>query len=260
MTPHGDIMASGGDKQICLWSVQGGTKTDTLKGHRDFFSVDFSPDGQLLVSSERGTMVRLWSVPHREILHIYEGHTDWVNQVAFSPDGEVIASASSDETVRLWSVLDRKSVHVFEGHTHSVSGVAFSPDGFLLVSGSQDKTLRLWSLSTLELVLNIEIQGEVRALAWTPGTPAGGGLIAIGTETGGVQLLQVVQKQGYSRENPDVEVTWIWATDQGANINVCGARIDGVTGLSPTNIELLKQRGAIGEPVACRVQEAEEEE
>jgi len=262
-TQDGNTLASGGEeKEIFLWSMQEGTKIDALKGHTDnVLSVDFSPDGKLLVSGADcdDCTVILWSVSGRKILHIFKGHTNRVNHVAFSPDGEVIASASCDNTVRLWPVPDRKSLHIFKGHTKHVMRVAFSPDGFLLASGSLDKTLRLWSLSARELYLNVDVQSEVWALAWTGGTPAEDGLIAIGTETGGVQLLRVIQKQGYSRQNPAVELSWIWATDHGAYINVCGVRIDGVRGLNPTNIELLKQRGAIGEPAVDRVGEVEEE-
>ena len=54
-----------------------------------------------------------------------------------------------------------------------------------------------------------------------------------------------------------MEVSCLWATDYGVSLNASGARIGGVTGLNPTNIELLKQRGAIGEPVAGRAQEVE---
>ena len=261
MTPNGNILASGGDDDvICLWSIQSGTKIDTLQGHTsDVRSVACSPDGQLLVSGSNDRTVRLWFIPpHGGMLHIYEGHTGGVVSVAFSPDGEVIASASIDKTVRLWSVPDRKSLHIFEGHTQMVTRVAFSPDGFLLASGSRDKTLRFWSLSSWELVLNVDIQTEITALAWTGSMSTAGGHIAIGTQNGGVQLLHVIHKRGHSRENPVVELSWFWATHYGTYLNVIGMRIEGVTGLDPTNIELLKQRGAIGEPFVGRVQEVEE--
>ncbi|KAF8418716.1 WD40-repeat-containing domain protein [Tirmania nivea] len=261
ITTDGSIVASADDDgEIHLWSIQSGTKIHTLQGHTDtIYVIDFSPDGQLLVSGNSDSTVRLWSVPRCELLHTFKGHTNWVRHVAFSPDGEAIASASDDKTVRLWSVPDHKCLHIFQGHTNYVTRVSFSPDGFLLASGSRDKTMRFWSLSSRALLLNIDIQTEVTALTWTGSTPAADGLIAIGIQTGGVQLLQVIQKPGYSKENPAMELSWFWATDNGAYLNVVGARIAGVTGLNPTNIELLKQRGAIGKPAMGRVQEVEEE-
>jgi len=241
MSPNGDTLASASrDSHIYLWSIQSGTKLATLEGHTNMiFSVNFSPDGQLLISGSGDQTVRLWSVPSHRISHIYKGHTGYVRHVAFSPDGETIASASNDRTVRLWSVQDCESLYIFQGHTRQVTRVAFSPDGYLLASGSVDKTLRFWSVYPRELVLNIDIQSEVCALAWT-GSTAMSGLIAIGTESGGVQLLQVIHKRGYSRENPVVELSWLWASHQGAYLTVFGAQIEGVTGLNPTNIELLK--------------------
>lgn len=92
------------------------TQILALEGHTNrVHSIDFAPDGQLLVSGGADKTVRLWSVPRREALYTYQGHTSWVRHVAFSPVGETVASASNDTTVCLWSVPDRKSLHIFEG-------------------------------------------------------------------------------------------------------------------------------------------------
>ena len=105
--------------------------------------------------------------------------------------------------------------------------------------------------------MGVKVPHWVTALAWTGRTETSRSLIGIGTNSGIVRLLQVVQKDGYTQENPAIEVSWVFASDQGVYLNVSGARIEGVTGLNPTNLELLKQRGAIGEPVVSRVQEVE---
>jgi WD40 repeat protein len=88
--------------------------------------------------------VRLWSV-EGTLLHILEGHTDWVYGASFSSDGQRIASASADRTVRLWSI-EGKPLQTLEGHTDRVFGVSFSPDGQRIASASADRTVRLWSV------------------------------------------------------------------------------------------------------------------
>ncbi len=50
-SPDGQLLASGGNKEIELWNPQTGKRLCRLVGHTDSVrSVTFSPDGNLLVS------------------------------------------------------------------------------------------------------------------------------------------------------------------------------------------------------------------
>ena len=60
--------------------------------------------------------------------------------------------------------------------------------------------MQFWSLYPRELVLNVNVQTEVMALAWTTSTLAQGILIAIGIRT---------EKPGYCLANAVVEVAWL---------------------------------------------------
>ena len=76
-----------------------------FEGHTDnIFSLDFSPDGAMLVSSSLDSTVRLWQISDGTLLHTLPEHTQAVVSVAFSPDGKLIVSGSADGTIRLWGV------------------------------------------------------------------------------------------------------------------------------------------------------------
>ncbi|MGD8807579.1 MAG: protein kinase, partial [Chloroflexota bacterium] len=78
-----------------------------LRGHPSLLqSVDFSPDGEQLLTAGSEGLVYLWDIENREIVRQFEGHdaTQLVNRAEFSPDGSKIATASDDTSVILWDV------------------------------------------------------------------------------------------------------------------------------------------------------------
>ncbi|MFH7244744.1 MAG: hypothetical protein ACHWZW_18060 [Spirulina sp.] len=107
-------------------------------------SVEFSVDGQTIVSGGRDGTVRLWDRFGQPIGEPFVGHQDRVDSVKFSVDGQTIVSGGRDGTVRLW---DRSGQPIGEpfGHQSAVFSVGFSPDGQTIVSGGIDNTVRLWN-------------------------------------------------------------------------------------------------------------------
>ncbi|ETO32083.1 WD-40 repeat protein [Reticulomyxa filosa] len=116
-----------------------------LKGHSDCVtSVQFSPDGNRIVSGSEDNTIRLWDALSGKQIQCFEDHTGEVTSVQFSPDGKRIVSGSYDNTVRLWDVSSGQQIQCFEGHTDCVVSVQFSPSGDKIISGSFDNTIRLW--------------------------------------------------------------------------------------------------------------------
>ncbi len=121
----------------------GGKGSVRLEGHRDdVLSVDFSPDGDWVVTASRDHDARVWDASTGELRHVLQGHFALVSDAAFSPDGRWIATAGPG-TAGLWTASDGKLVYYLRGHEGILTSVAFAPDG-LLATGGEDGTVRLF--------------------------------------------------------------------------------------------------------------------
>jgi len=159
-TPDGASLAIVNGEVIRLRDVASTRFVRTIVGEAPFFSIAFSPDGQLLASGDVANTIRLWDMggqtspatevrESRQTLLGHSGRTGrpeaLVWQLAFSPDGNLLASAGGDATVRVWQVDSGRLLTTLSGHTAAVTSVGFSPDGRWLSSGGLDGTVILWS-------------------------------------------------------------------------------------------------------------------
>lgn len=124
-------------------AVYGIQEFNRLEGHTSIVrSMCFSPDGQIIASSDDDGAIRLWKTDG-SLLRILFGHTACVNDVIFSPDGQILASASEDKTVKLWKV-DGTLISTFSEHNCDVLGITFSADGQTITSISVDGIIKFW--------------------------------------------------------------------------------------------------------------------
>ena len=119
-------------------------ESNRLLGHTaPVRSVQFSPDGQTLVSGGWDSTIRLWK-RDGTLLNTLKGHRSGIYEVVFSPNGQQIASASTDGTIRLWKRGGDLLKTIIVGET-TVSGLAFSPNGEMLASANGDGSVKLWN-------------------------------------------------------------------------------------------------------------------
>ncbi len=142
-----------------VWDSSSVEESLSLRGHTSFPTnrgmvwatsvscVQFSPDGEWLVSGSEDHTIRIWRPSTGEQIRTLPGHTEGVRSVAFSPDGTLVASASEDKTARVWDMRTGKAERLLKGHERAVWAVAFDPDGKHLATGSEDKTIRIWDLA-----------------------------------------------------------------------------------------------------------------
>ena len=146
-----------------IWKIKHGSPGyyevfSTLKKHHSAVtSLDFNPDGTLLVSGSDDNKVLLWDwekgSPQKEVSvprEIGLFHTD-VRGVACSPDGGLVAAVSEDKTVRLWEPESNETT-ILGRHGAEAYCLAFRPDGKFLATGGRDNMVRLWSLKSRQPV------------------------------------------------------------------------------------------------------------
>ena len=241
-SPQGTIIASASDDAtVLLWDAGTGQCFRTLYGHTNgVLSVVFSPDGNRIATGSMDCTAQIWDADTGTCTQTLPGHTNWVRNIAFSPLGRQLASASYDHTIRLWDVEAGECRRVLSGHSDKVSCVAYSSRNELLASSSWDKTVRLWHVTSGQCRSEIRnLPGLIRSVAWSPSNDDN--YFVTGSMDGSVLKWQV------TNEREQCHVRLCWRATNGT-LFVTGASMQDVRGLTRINKQLLKQRGAFGEP------------
>ncbi|KAG0311379.1 hypothetical protein BGZ99_010219, partial [Dissophora globulifera] len=172
-------------------------------------------------------------------IHTLQGHTDRVSSVTYSPNGYQIASSSNDDTMRLWDAQTGAPGLIFSGHIGSISSVTYSPNGHKIISASYDETARLWDVASGQcLVVVDDVRGSIRSIALS--ATLNGFYFATGSGNF-VRTWEVIEEEDQFR----VQLLWYSAH---SGLSVSGTLIQDTQGLSRINIQLLRQRGAVGNP------------
>jgi len=148
-SPDSTRLAVASSCGIWIYDAYTGNELDFLTGPMEGInSVDFSPDGKIIVSGSKDGTVKLWDTTIGKHLKTLREHVWDVNSVCFSLDGRIIASGSAYGTLRLWNATTGKHLKKLRGHTAGINSVCFSPDSTIIASGSKDGTVRLWDATT----------------------------------------------------------------------------------------------------------------
>jgi len=136
------------DGTIQIWEPETGKCVATLLGHTGIVRcLQFSSDGQSLLSSASEHNVRLWKFQQDAAAVeassvIFEGHTDVVMNATFSPDGRYIASASRDCTIKIWNAKYATSeAEPLRAQYRTFFHAAIASDSSFIVCGFEDGSI-----------------------------------------------------------------------------------------------------------------------
>ena len=139
-----------------IWEINTKYVRNAFKGHtHSIYTLDFSPNGRLLVSASDDNTIRLWNMHDGATKLLTEENPTFLDgpcyySALFSPNGRYVAASHRDGMVRIWDVYTSQLTRRMKAHASWASYFAYTPDGKGLVSGGWDHKLRYWDVSSLD--------------------------------------------------------------------------------------------------------------
>lgn len=132
--------------QSQMFDLQASTSSARFTGHGGpVFSVNFSPDRRLLLSSSGDKTIRLWSMDAQRNVVIFRLPA-MVWQAQFCSRGYYFASASADKTVAMWSTDRMNPLRMFPDAYGDVGCIDYHPNCNYIAGGSEDRYVRVWDV------------------------------------------------------------------------------------------------------------------
>ena len=135
-----------------LWEQLAGNYSSALVGHEgEVYCLDFSPDGNWLLSGGQDKMVRLWDLKTGKV------GQQWMvpgtyDSLKFSRDGNHIGLSTREGDIRLWERQGSVYVPLRNWNKYLSARIAFSPTVDRLAIRLSDGSLEVWDLRSDSLI------------------------------------------------------------------------------------------------------------
>ncbi|MBH8560714.1 hypothetical protein I8748_00565 [Nostoc sp. CENA67] len=132
-------------------------------------SVRFSPDGQVLATSNTNCSTKLWQVDTGQNILNLNRHDSWIYNIDFSPNNQIILSASEDKTIKLWDLKNGNCIRTIDAHKNILRTATFHPSGNLIASCGDDGLIKFWNVDNGECLQVLEgHEGWVISVSFSP--------------------------------------------------------------------------------------------
>lgn len=139
------------DSKVVVFNFNSGLKLFEIKNESNdntINSVEFSPDGLLILTGNRNGDVSLYDSKNGNRLLTFDGHRNAVNSARFNHDGTKVVTSHNDGNVNVYQVSTGKLISSFQVSKKSVTSAAYSPDSNYILTLDNDNKTRIIDLST----------------------------------------------------------------------------------------------------------------
>mmetsp|Transcript_27509 Transcript_27509/g.36060 ORF Transcript_27509/g.36060 Transcript_27509/m.36060 type:complete len:297 (+) Transcript_27509:72-962(+) len=141
------------DSVLRFWDLDNGQESGQIDcGPVEAWSIDLSPNDQLVAAGSQRGAVNLWNMESREKAGSLHTRDKFIMSVAFSPDGSMIAAGNLDGIINIFDLETQKLMHKLEGHSLPIRSLCFSPDGLTLMTASDDMRVNVYDVQQTQLV------------------------------------------------------------------------------------------------------------
>ncbi|MGK0290038.1 MAG: WD40 repeat protein [bacterium] len=124
-----------------------------LKGHRkSIVSLDFTRDGNSLLSVDRNNIVKLWSTSKKKVQKSFKIKKQSITYIRLFEEYGLFATAGRSGNIIFWSLENGKEAFMLRGHKGKVNSFDFHPTKQLLISVGADKKIVLWDLKKRKIL------------------------------------------------------------------------------------------------------------
>jgi WD40 repeat protein len=140
-----------------------------LSGHQgSIYAIDYSPDGNMLLSVGADATARLWAVASGQELKRFAGSDAPLYTAAFSPNGALAAAAGLAKTVYVWDVGSGQLKLSLTGHTDHVYRVVFNPAGTRLLSAGYTGNVFVWDVASGKSLFTTKLPSAANFAVYSP--------------------------------------------------------------------------------------------
>ncbi|OHX65778.1 caspase family protein [Flammeovirga pacifica] len=180
LSPDNKLIAVGGNldqHEIAILNLSTGEQIASLLGHEGKITdLQFSADGEYLISSGVDQTVRVWYMPFldNEIFEeepyeelTIEEHTDLVYNIDLSDDGSRLVTSSFDGTVKMYSMsVGMKSASLMKvwETADKFTNVEISVDNKFVVAGDDHGRVYVWNTNGTEVASLTDTKGFITSL------------------------------------------------------------------------------------------------